>query len=101
MTKEELDIYCSYVAKIEHKTAQKENHIRARKCVCIETQEVFGCIQTAIEKYNAPGVYSCCTGHQKTSGVHPKTGKRLHWAYYEDYIKENDVSTLTYYSEGA
>ena len=34
-------------------------------------------------------------------GRHPKTGEQLKWIYYEDYIKQYDVSTLITYQESA
>lgn len=87
MTKEELDEYCSYKPKIEHKTTQKGKHPLAKKCICIETKEVFDCMQEAIDKYNACCVRECCNGTRKYSGK-LSDGTKLHWMYYKEYVEK-------------
>ena len=86
MTKEELDEYCSYKPKIEHKTTQKGKHPLAKKCICVETKEVFDCMQEAIDKYNACCVRECCNGTRKYSGK-LSDGTPLKWMFYDDFLK--------------
>lgn len=87
MTKEELDEYCSYKPKIEHKATQKGKHPLAKKCICIETKEIFDCMQEAIDKYNACCVRECCNGTRKYSGK-LSDGTKLHWMYYNEYVEK-------------
>lgn len=59
-----------------------EKHPRAKKVICIETQEVFNFIRDAAKKHNidATNLSACCKGKLITCG-------KLHWMYYEDYLK--------------
>lgn len=57
----------------------------AKKCVCINTSEVFDCIKDAGKIYGSyTSIGKCCRGKQKTAGKHPVTGEPLKWMYYED-----------------
>lgn len=70
-----------------------ENNPRARKIVCITTDEVFECIKYGAEKYKTdnPSITNCCRGKRKSAGKLPD-GTKLVWQYYEDYIKESEVA---------
>lgn len=57
-------------------------HKQARKVICINTGEVFDCINDAIKKYNAPKICECCRHRRKTSGT--LNGEKLRWEYYKD-----------------
>lgn len=61
----------------------------ARKIVCLNDKTTFDTVKEASIHYNAPrGVISgCLTGKRKSAGKHPVTGEKLHWMYYEDWIK--------------
>jgi hypothetical protein len=60
-----------------------EKNPRARKVICIETGEVFNCIKYANIKYNINRgkITEVCKGRRKRAG-------KLHWMYYEDYLKQ-------------
>ena len=57
-----------------------EKNPSARKVICIETEQVFGCIRDAEKWCGKKGVDKSCKGKAKTAG-----GYR--WMYYEDWIK--------------
>lgn len=89
MSDVELKGYIEYIPpKVEHKTTQRGKHPKAKKCICLNTKEIFECMQDAIDKYSTNGVRECCNNTRKTSGVHPQTGERLRWMFLEDYIKK-------------
>lgn len=52
---------------------------RAKKCICLETNEIFDCILYASEKYGVKrsDINNCCTGYHHTAGGY-------HWSYYEE-----------------
>ena len=64
------------------------NNPKARKIICLETQQVFGCIRDA-EGWTGitSGIGGCCKGSRKTAGKHPITKQPLHWMYYDEYLK--------------
>ena len=66
---------------------KRGNNPNARKVICLETNEVFGCIADAKEKYGNIDISGCCRGKQKSAGKHPVTKQKLHWMYYDEYIK--------------
>lgn len=66
-------------------TMAKGDNPKAKKVICLETQEVFDCGVNAAQKYNISkaNIYDCCKGKQKTAAG-------LHWSWYEegkDYSK--------------
>lgn len=76
---------------------------RIKKVVCLNTKVVFN---SATIAGNWCGVTKnvirrSATNERASGGKHPQTGEKLHWVYYENYIKEFDISTLTPYREGA
>ena len=66
---------------------------RACKVVCLETNEIFDTIKEANEKYHA-NVVHYLKGKYKSSGTNPVTGEKLHWMYYEDYLKLKEQEQL-------
>jgi len=66
-------------------------HYRARKVICINTKEVFDTIASAVCKYGARRVGSCCRNQRKSAGKHPETREPLKWMFYDDYLKQNNV----------
>ena len=36
-------------------------------------------------------ICNCCKGKRKSSGRHPITGEKLHWMYYDEYLKQKEV----------
>ena len=55
------------------------SHPKARKVICLETNEIYGTIQEASKKTNIHFVciVHCCKGEQKTTGG-------FHWKYYDN-----------------
>ncbi len=65
----------------------KENPM-AKKCICLNTSEIFDCIKDASQIYGCyPGISKCCRGKAKSAGKHSITGEPLKWMYYEEYLK--------------
>lgn len=57
--------------------------------ICVETKKVFPCAVDGAKYYKTDNsqISKCCKGKAKTAGKHPETGKKLHWMYYNDYLK--------------
>ena len=73
---------------------------RARAVICLETGQVFTTAKEARDCYGIKGrsaISGCCKGNTKSAGKHPITGIKLHWMYYEDYLKlqEEEQSNKT------
>jgi hypothetical protein len=61
-----------------------KNHPGAKKVICIETQEIFGCMRDACNKYKIfnDQLSAVCKGERETIGGY-------HWQYYDNkYTKE-------------
>lgn len=69
------------------------NNPRAKRIICITTEEIFPFIIEATKKYNANrvGISRCCKKKQNYCGIHPITGESLEWMYYEDYLKQQNT----------
>lgn len=63
------------------------NNPNAKRVICLETGEVFDCIKDAKKAYGNIDITGCCNGKQKSAGKHPITKQKLHWMYYNDYLK--------------
>lgn len=63
-----------------------KNHGRARKIICLNTNEVFDSMIDAVNKYDLSytTLVNCCKGRKKSCGKHPVTKEPLKWAYKED-----------------
>lgn len=66
---------------------QGKDNGNSKRVICLETNEIFDTINEAKVWSNASAIGQCCLGKVKYSGKHPETGEKLHWMYYEDYIK--------------
>ena len=65
-----------------------ENH--RKKVICVETNEIFDSLADATRKYsktNTANISNCCKGKRNYCGT-LEDGRKMHWKYYEDYIKE-------------
>jgi hypothetical protein len=73
-----------------------ENHPNAKQIICLTTGKIFSYMKQAAKYYNVSykGLSSCCRGKNKSAGKHPKTGEKLKWMYYKDYIKDNINNTV-------
>lgn len=57
-----------------------EDHPFATKIQCVETQENFPSIKSAVNWCGGnPHINDCINGKRKSAGRHPVTGERLHW----------------------
>ena len=66
------------------------NNPRARKVICLETMEIFGTIRDAKAWCGGKGnILGCCQGKTRYAGKHPESGIKLHWMFYEDWLKIN------------
>lgn len=94
-----------YIKMTDEEIESIKNSVKSRikKVVCLNTKVVFNSATIAGQWCGVQkGAIRRCISNTRTSGgKHPKTGEPLHWAYYEDYIKEFDESTLTPYRVGA
>lgn len=62
---------------------------RARIIICLETKQVFETIKEA-KQWCGGDITQHLQGRSKSAGKHPVTNEKLHWMYYEDYLKLND-----------
>lgn len=82
----------------EHKQKLSENHAdfkgnknpRARIVICLETQQLFATIKEAEEWLGKGSIIMHLKGKAKSAGKHPITNEKLHWMYYEDYLKRQE-----------
>ena len=67
-----------------------------KKVVCLETLLIYASNKEASKIVNLTpsAIQKCCLGQSKSCGKDDKNNP-LHWMYYDEYIKNNDVSTLT------
>ena len=87
---------CSYDAKEQYHLSGLRNIEKAYsanrvKIVCLETGQVFGSFREANEWLGYSEGNSSISDYLKnrlqSAGKHPVTKEKLHWMYYEDYIK--------------
>lgn len=71
--------YTKQQMSINHADVSGNKNPRARKVICLETNEIFETIKDAAEKYNVDRscISDCCTGKHKTC-------KELHFQYYDN-----------------
>ena len=55
-----------------------DKHPSAKKVICLETKQVFGCIKDAQEWLGKGNIKHCLAGRNKTAGGY-------HWMYLDDY----------------
>ena len=71
--------WCDYNPKEE---IAKNYQNKSKSVYCLETNQMFNSIKEASEQFNAyrSSISKCCIGIIKTAN-------KLHWIYYEDYLK--------------
>lgn len=96
MSDEEIRLYL-YDKKYDQ---QKSNRTFV---VCLNTLILYTSTVEAAKHCNTydPNISKCCKGELKRTGHLDGSKEKLSWAYYDDYIKENDPSTLTFFNESA
>ena len=72
------------------KTPVTTTKSRGRQVICLTTGEIFDSITQAKQTYKG-SIDRACQGKQKTAGVHPETGEKLRWMYYDEYLNGSDV----------
>lgn len=66
-----------------------------KEVICLETLIVYDSLSDAARwcgLKSGSKIGDCCSSKRKSAGKHPKTGKYLHWMYYEDYKKLLNVA---------
>lgn len=84
---------CNYDPMVE-KEKNYKNKV-CRKIICINTNEIFDSVYKASDKYNIAenSIRQNVRGEYTYSGK-LNTGEKLHWMYYEDWLKENSRQEL-------
>ena len=80
---------CTYDPNISIEIGYEKQRKRfGKKVICLNTLEVFDTINDAEKFCKSGNVSKCCKGtkHYPTAGIHPTTGEKCRWAYYEDYL---------------
>ena len=67
-----------------------DKHPMAKTVICIETGQVFTTVKEAGEWCKSGHIRCQIIGKRKTAGKHPVTGEKLHWMYYEEWLKLQD-----------
>ena len=60
---------------------------RARKVICLDTLDIFATVKEAKKWCGGGAIEAQIKGQRNYAGKHPITGIKLHWMYYEDYLK--------------
>lgn len=67
-----------------------DKHPMARSVICLETLQVFTTIKDAEEWLGKGSIKHHLKGNTKSAGKHPITGIKLHWQYYDEYLKQQN-----------
>ena len=61
------------------------------KIICITTNKIFNSQLEASQEYGicSDGISHCCNKEHKTSGLHPESGQKLIWMFYDEYLIKN------------
>ena len=87
---------CEYDPKAQMKRSGERNISKAytanrKSVICLELNKVFESCREAYKwlGYNIDGhsIQDNCNGITQSAGKHPYTKERLHWMFYEDFIK--------------
>lgn len=87
---------CEYDPKAQMKRSGERNISKAytanrKSVICLEVNKVFESCREAYKwlGYNIDGhsIQDNCNGITQSAGKHPSTKERLHWMFYEDYMK--------------
>lgn len=88
---------CSYDAKNQQHISGKRNISKAynknkKAVICIDTGQIFESCKEANKwlgySENGHTIRDNCNGLLKTAGKHPTTKKKLHWMFYDEYLKK-------------
>ena len=71
--------------KISEAQKGSKNH-KAKKVICLETKQVFGCIKDAEDWCDKGNIGKCCKGKTKSAGGY-------HWQFLDDYLREQRLKS--------
>lgn len=80
---------CTYSPDIsKEKYYERQRKRTGKKVICLNTLEVFDTINDAERFCGNKNVSQCCRNLKwySTAGIHPTTGEKCRWAYYDDYL---------------
>lgn len=82
--------YSEYVTATDDEILKRMEYTneKARKVICLETQEVFNSIAEAKKWVGTGNVKANVHKKAKSAGKHPETGELLHWMYYDEWLEE-------------
>lgn len=88
---------------LDNKSVSSSNSSRPKilhkeKIICITTGQVFNSANEAGVFYNLKSIghiSSCCRGKEMSYGKDNKSGKRLKWMYYADWLKNQSNNSNT------
>ena len=59
------------------------SNMQSKKVICLETKKIYNSIkEVENDGFSSAMVSKCCNKHLKTH-------RKLHWMFYEDYLKTN------------
>ena len=63
--------------------------------ICLNTSEIFPSSKEASEhyNYNRDGIRQACS-LRISAGVHPQTGEKMAWMYYDKYLESNESDII-------
>lgn len=85
--------YNDYVNATDEEIDRIINHKpkgKNKKVICLNDLNIFYDATVASSWCNIDSklpIQSCCRGEIEFVGIHPETGEKLKWMYYEDYLK--------------
>jgi len=101
MNEDSLNLYAvnriNEAIKFKNNYNKKENHINARRIICLNTCEIFDCMTLASEKYNVSNknISSVCIGKRNYAGRINE--QFLLWEFYDGEICKLSQNELLYY----
>ena len=64
-----------------------EDNPRARSVICLDTLDIFTTVKEAKKWCGGGAIGAQIKGQRNYAGKHPITGIKLHWMYYDEYLK--------------
>ena len=88
---------CNITDGGEGATIMGKDNPKSRKVICIETKKVYDTLKQAQNENNInySQISMACNGIRPHAG-YDHNGNKLHWMYYNDYLKNNCVYMTKY-----
>jgi 5-methylcytosine-specific restriction endonuclease McrA len=80
------DIYINNTVEENKMYVKNKKRRNQKEVICLETNEIFDSITSANKKYDID-LWAYFKSKKKNNGGILTDGTKLHWIYYEDYIK--------------